>query len=55
MQKKVHIKKIFYKMMKISLPQLLALLLFCGLANAHTTHAQELLNKSLTLNIESWK
>jgi TonB-linked SusC/RagA family outer membrane protein len=53
MEKKVHLKKIFYKLMKISLSQLLALLLFCGLAKAHSTHAQEVLNKSLTLNLES--
>ena len=53
MQEKVRLKKIFIRMMRISIPQLMALLLFCGISQAHPTRAQELLNKSLTLNLES--
>jgi TonB-dependent starch-binding outer membrane protein SusC len=53
MKKSVLFKKIFLKAMKITLTQLIFVLLCSGMSYAYDLHGQEILNKNITLKIES--
>ncbi len=50
MKKPLPIHNVLWKVMKITLSQLLLIVLFTSLALAHDTHAQEVLNRPITLN-----
>ncbi|MEZ4905298.1 MAG: TonB-dependent receptor [Spirosomataceae bacterium] len=53
MNKKLQFQTLVWTTMKISFQQLLFCLLFCGFTSAHNTHAQELLNKPISIEVES--
>lgn len=49
MQKPLPIPKIWWNLMKITLSQLLLIVLYSGMAIAHDTRAQEVLNRTITV------
>ncbi len=53
MQKNVRTKAFLLKAMRMTVTQFLLLVAFCGLASARDTKAQEVLNTSVSLKIES--
>ena len=53
MQKNVRTKEFLLKAMRMTVTQLMLLAVFCGLASARDTKAQEVLNTSVSLKIES--
>ena len=53
MQKNVRTKAFLLKAMRMTVTQFLLLVAFCGLASARPTKAQEVLNTSVSLKIES--
>ena len=53
MQKNERTKAFLLKAMRMTVTQLMLLAVFCGLASARDTKAQEVLNTSVSLKIES--
>ncbi|WP_229311210.1 SusC/RagA family TonB-linked outer membrane protein [Larkinella soli] len=53
MKKNFSVKTILYEAMRISLTQILLITLCCGIAYAHDARGQEVLNKTITLSLES--
>jgi TonB-linked SusC/RagA family outer membrane protein len=45
-------KQLIFVIMRMTLPQITAILLFWGIAQAHPTEAQEILDKTITLKVE---
>ena len=52
MQKPVPIPKLLWNLMKITLSQLLLIVLCSGMAIAHDSHAQEVLNRTISVSGE---
>ncbi len=53
MQKNVRIKAFLLKAMRMTVTQFMLLVVFCGLASANATKAQEVLNTTVSLQIEA--
>ncbi|MCF2516291.1 TonB-dependent receptor [Dyadobacter sp. CY351] len=53
MHKKIPLKRVVYKVMSTTAKQLIIAILCCGMSFAHTLHGQELLNKEISLKVES--
>ncbi|WP_031528660.1 SusC/RagA family TonB-linked outer membrane protein [Dyadobacter crusticola] len=53
MHKKIPTKRVVYKVMSTTVKQLLIAIICCGISFAHSTRAQELLNKEVALKLES--
>ncbi|MCF0053026.1 TonB-dependent receptor [Dyadobacter sp. LJ53] len=53
MHKKIPLKRVVYKVMSTTAKQLIIAILCCGISFAHTLHGQELLNKEISLKVES--
>ncbi|MCF0038947.1 TonB-dependent receptor [Dyadobacter fanqingshengii] len=53
MHKKIPLKRVVYKVMSTTAKQLIIAILCCGISFAHTLHGQELLNKDISLKVES--
>ncbi|MCE7067904.1 TonB-dependent receptor [Dyadobacter sp. CY326] len=53
MHKKIPLKRVVYKVMSTTAKQLIIAILCCGISFAHTTRGQELLNKEISLKVES--
>jgi len=53
MLKKGEFQKIIFELMGITLTQVMFFVLFCGIAIAHDSHSQEVLNTPISLKIES--
>jgi len=53
MQKSVSIKWFLFKAMRITMMQILLAAFFCNLSLAYNTNAQELLNKEMSIKVES--
>lgn len=53
MHKKIPYKRVVYKVMSDTAKQLLLALICCGISMAHGVYSQELLNKEISLKVES--
>lgn len=53
MHKKIPLKRVVYKVMSTTAKQLIIAILCCGISFAHTLRGQELLNKEISLKVES--
>ncbi|MFN3379163.1 MAG: hypothetical protein ACK41O_06880, partial [Runella zeae] len=53
MQKNVRTKAFLLKAMRMTVTQFMLLVVFCGLASANATKAQEVLNTTVSLQIEA--
>lgn len=53
MKKNLRTKRLLRQAMRITVTQLLMFTLFCSFSYAHHSHAQDVLNRSITLKIES--
>ncbi|MCF2500169.1 TonB-dependent receptor [Dyadobacter chenhuakuii] len=53
MHKKIPLKRVVYKVMSTTAKQLIIAILCCGMSFAHPLHGQELLNKEISLKVES--
>ncbi len=53
MHKKIPYKRVVYKVMSTTAKQLLLALICCGMSMAHGVYSQELLNKEISLKVES--
>ena len=52
MNKKLQIPTLVWTMMKMSFQQIMLYLLFCGFSYAHESYGQDILNKSVSINVE---
>ncbi|MBE9465255.1 TonB-dependent receptor [Dyadobacter subterraneus] len=53
MNRKIPRERVFYRVANATIKQLLIFILCCGISTAHTLRGQELLNKEISLKVES--